>query len=387
MATLAPLRPSVPRALLRIGRPASVSPVALVLVVLALAGVAWAFLGPTPSAPASPPAPALTASATQPAGDIPIIGDPIRDLTIWWSNRLSDASRAGLDNLRGGYLTPIDPLADAAIKTLYGKILLITIPLLTLGGMILGYLIMTARTSGETAYSARAVTPRFVVGATLSVLGIYLVSVFAQFVAATDLAMIGVAIPGNAVGGPDAWPASGGVFQVLQNASFDPRIAEGPNNWNDGAWLIEATPAWPRRRLTRKAVGSGAARRTARAMPATPATTHARSAMPQTRLAGPGPMAALRVWTRPRPAAASSPRKTTKAWAARPSPPGELPDTLPRTNADPSRTRPPANTAIMAAAPASWTIPIARRRSAWRPTTASHGRRLPSRSGRPPSRP
>ncbi len=237
MATLAPLRPSVPRILLRTGRPASVSPLALLLVVLALAGVAWALLGPTPSAPASPPAPPATTTTTPAAGDIPIIGDPIRDLTIWWSNRLTDASRAGLDNLRGGYLTPIDPLADEAIKTLYGKILLITIPLLTLGGMILGYLIMTARTTGETAYSARAVTPRFVVGATLSVLGIFLVSVFAQFVAATDLAMIGVAIPDNAVGGPDAWPASGGVFAVLQNASFDPRIAEGPNNWNDGAWL------------------------------------------------------------------------------------------------------------------------------------------------------
>ena len=211
-----------------IGRPASVSPIALVLVVLALAGVAWALLGPAPAAPTSSPAPPLTTSAAQPAGDIPIIGDPIRDLTIWWSNRLSDASRAGLDNLRGGYLTPIDPLADEAIKTLYGKILLITIPLLTLGGMILGYLIMTARTTGETAYSARAVTPRFVVGATLSVLGIFLVSVFAQFIAATDLAMIGVAIPGNAVGGPDAWPASGGVFQVLQNASLRPAHPRGP---------------------------------------------------------------------------------------------------------------------------------------------------------------
>ena len=128
-------------------------------------------------------------------------------------------------------------MADDVVKTLYGKILTITIPLLTLGGMVLGYLIMTSRTTGETAYSARAVTPRFVVGATLSVLGIFLVSVFAQFIIATDLAMIGVAIPGNAVGGPDAWPAAGGVFQVLQNVSFDPRIPEGPNNWNDGAWL------------------------------------------------------------------------------------------------------------------------------------------------------
>ena len=128
-------------------------------------------------------------------------------------------------------------MADDVVKNLYGKILLITIPLLTLGGMILGYLIMTSRTTGESAYTARAVTPRFVVGATLSVLGIFLVSVFAQFVIATDLAMVGVSIPGNAVGGSDAWPASGGVFQVLQNASFDPRITEGPNNWNDGAWL------------------------------------------------------------------------------------------------------------------------------------------------------
>jgi hypothetical protein len=187
-----------------------------------------------PEIPATVPE---TEAADLPVGDLPIIGDPIRDLTIWWSNRLSDANRAGLDSLRGRTLTPIDPMADDVIKTLYGKILLITIPLLTLGGMILGYLIMTSRTTGESAYTARAVTPRFVVGATLSVLGIFLASVFAQFVIATDIAMVAVAIPDNAVGGSDAWPASGGVFQVLQNASFDPRVSEGPNNWNDGAWL------------------------------------------------------------------------------------------------------------------------------------------------------
>jgi len=224
--------------LLRLARPAAVSPVALVLVVLALGGAGWALLGPSAVAPATPAPPTLTAPLDgPPRGDIPIIGDPIRDLTIWWSNRLSDASRAGLDSLRGRYLTPIDPMADEVIKTLYGKILVITIPLLTLGGMILGYLIMTARTTGETAYSARAVTPRFVTGATLSVLGIFLVSVFAQFVTATDAAMIGVSIPGDAVGDPTGWPASGGVFEVLQKVSFDPRIPEGPNNWNDGAWL------------------------------------------------------------------------------------------------------------------------------------------------------
>ena len=51
---------------------------------------------------------------------------------------------------------------------------------------------------------------------------------------ATDLAMVGVSIPGYAVGGSDARPAAGGVFEVLQKASFDPRITEGPNNCNDG---------------------------------------------------------------------------------------------------------------------------------------------------------
>jgi hypothetical protein len=239
MASLA-LLPSIAfqSRLLRLARPAAMSPVALLLVVLALGGAGLALLGPSSAAPATTPLAPLTPSqGGLPRGDIPIIGDPIRDLTIWWSNRLSDASRAGLDSLRGRYLTPIDPMADEVIKTLYGKILVITIPLLTLGGMILGYLIMTARTTGETAYSARAVTPRFVTGATLSVLGIFLVSVFAQFVTATDMAMIGVSIPGDAVGDPTGWPASGGVFEVLQKVSFDPRIPEGPNNWNDGAWL------------------------------------------------------------------------------------------------------------------------------------------------------
>jgi hypothetical protein len=187
--------------------------------------------------PATPATVIGTEAAAVPAGDLPIIGDPIRDLTIWWSNRLTDANRAGLDSLRGQALTPIDPMADDVVKELYGKILLVTIPLLTLGGMVLGYLIMTSRTTGESAYAARAVTPRFVVGATLSILGIFLVSVFAQFVIATDLAMVGVAVPAGAVGEPDAWPAAGGVFQVLQSASFDPRITEGPNNWNTGAWL------------------------------------------------------------------------------------------------------------------------------------------------------
>ena len=114
---------------------------------------------------------------------------------------------------------------------------LITIPLLTFGGLILGYLIMVSRTSGESAYAARSVAPRFVVGATLAILGIFLVSVIAQFVAALDAAMVGVALPASAVGGPAGWPSTGGVFAVLQQGGFDPRVAQGPDNWNSGAWL------------------------------------------------------------------------------------------------------------------------------------------------------
>ena len=238
METIAPRRPLFPERLLRLTKAAPVAPFALLLVAMALGGLGLNVLGRSSSMPATPATAIETEAADVPAGELPIIGDPIRDLTIWWSNRLSDANRASLNSLAGRQMTPIDPMADDVVKNLYGKILLVTIPLLTLGGMILGYLIMTSRTTGESAYTARAVTPRFVVGATLSVLGIFLVSVFVQFVIATDLAMLGVSItPEGAVGGPDTWPASGGVFQVLQNAGFDPRITEGPNNWNTGAWL------------------------------------------------------------------------------------------------------------------------------------------------------
>ena len=211
---------------------------AFVLVALAFAGLGLAVVGRTPTAAESiaPPVPETEATPSA-RGELPIIGDPIRDLTVWYSNRVSDATRAGLDNLKGRFLSPLDPLSDPATTDLYGKMLIIAIPLLTFGGLALGYLIMVSRTTGESAYTVRSVTPRFVVGATLSILGIFLVSVLAQFVTATDVALVGVSLPGDAVGGPDAWPASGGVFLVLQNGGFDPRVAEGPNNWNDGAWL------------------------------------------------------------------------------------------------------------------------------------------------------
>ena len=214
---------------------AALVPLALGLIGLALwlashlANPATAAQAPTPAAPS------LTSTSGQ--GDIPFIGDPIHDLTVWYSNMVSDACRADLDNLKGHFLTPLDPMTDSTVTDLYGRMLVLTIPLITLGGLILGYLIMVSRTTGESTYTVRAVTPRFIVGATLSVLGIFLVSTLAQFVAATDLAMVQVSIPGNAVGGPDAWPASGGVFQVLQNGGFDSHVNQGPGNWNTGAWL------------------------------------------------------------------------------------------------------------------------------------------------------
>jgi len=108
---------------------------------------------------------------------------------------------------------------------------LITIPLITLGGMILPISSWSAGPRAVDLQPSAPSTPRFVVGATLSVLGIFLVSVLAQFVAATDLAMVQVSIPGNAVkADPDAWPAAGGVFQVLQNAGFDSNVNQGPAN-------------------------------------------------------------------------------------------------------------------------------------------------------------
>lgn len=239
MASIAGLRPPIHEALRRLASPAPVAPAAVLLLAMAIGGLGLTVLGRSPSASEeTPPAAVIeTGAADEPIGELPIIGDPIRDLTIWWSNRLSDANKASLSSLQGRLLTPIDPLADDTVKNLYGKILLVTIPLLTLGGIVLGYLIMVSRTSGESAYTARAVTPRFVVGATLSVLGIFLASVFAQFVIAADGAMVGVAIGSNALGGSDAWPAGGGVFGVLQNGGFDPRVPEGPGNWNSGAWL------------------------------------------------------------------------------------------------------------------------------------------------------
>src|SRR5579859_3677013 len=164
MATSARLRLPLPAVLTRATAPAPLAPAALLLLAMAFGGLGLTVLGRPPSAPAAPPPASVreTEAADQPIGDIPFVGDPIGDLTLWWSARLSDANDAALGSLRGSFLTPIDPVGDPLVTTLYGKILLVTIPLLTLGGLVLGYLIMTSRTSGESAYTARAVTPRFV---------------------------------------------------------------------------------------------------------------------------------------------------------------------------------------------------------------------------------
>ena len=210
----------------------------LVLTMVALLGLGVAAIRWMAPAPAMTPAPVSETTVAEPAiGDIPILGDPVRDLTVWFSDRIRDANRSALDNLRGQLLTPVDPLADEVTRTLYGPMVLITIPLLTFGGLILGYLIMLSRTSGESSYAARSVTPRFVVAATLSILGIFLVSVFSQFTSALDAAMVAVALPSDAVGSPGGWPSAGGVFTVLQQGGFDPRVAQGPDNWNSGSWL------------------------------------------------------------------------------------------------------------------------------------------------------
>ena len=214
---------------------------ALVLLALTVVGLLLAAverpteaLAPTTAAA---PTPALT---TLGVGAIPVLGDPVRDLTVWYSDRVADANRAALRNLQGQLLTPIDPLTDAVTRTLYGPMVLITLPLLTFGGLVLGFLVMTSRTSGENAYAVRSITPRFVVATMLAILGIFLASVLAQFTSALDGAMIGVSLPAGSVGNPTTWPSAGGVFAVLAHGGFDPSVGQGPDNWNDGAWQPRA---------------------------------------------------------------------------------------------------------------------------------------------------
>lgn len=82
-ALAARLRAALPVSPPRCGAAAHVAPTALLGVVLALGGLGLSVMGRTPSAPARP-TPALIESeaAHLPAsGQLPIIGDPIADLT------------------------------------------------------------------------------------------------------------------------------------------------------------------------------------------------------------------------------------------------------------------------------------------------------------------
>ena len=115
MATLARPRP-IPEKILRLTAPARVAPLAILLLAMAFGGLGLNVLGRSSSMPAAPATVPETEAADFPHGDLPIIGDPIRDLTIWWSNRLTDANRAGLESLRGRFLTPIDPLAFSDLR-------------------------------------------------------------------------------------------------------------------------------------------------------------------------------------------------------------------------------------------------------------------------------
>src|SRR5438093_261832 len=83
---------------------------AILLLARARGGLGLNVLGRSSSMPAAPATVIETEAADVPAGDLPIIGDPIRDLTIWWSNRLSDSNRASLNSLAGRQMTPIDPM-------------------------------------------------------------------------------------------------------------------------------------------------------------------------------------------------------------------------------------------------------------------------------------
>lgn len=220
---------------------ARVDVLALALVGVAVTGALVALVGhviPVPTAPSAasdvPEAPSTLGTGV---GELPILGDPIRDLTMWFSARLSDANRAGVESLAGRFLTPLDPLDDRVTRDLYGSVLMLVVPLLVVGGIVLGYLMMSARTTGEGAYAVRSVTPRFVVGAALAILGIFLVSVLATFVATTDTALVEASVTGAAVGDASQWPAAGGPFLVLQRAGYDPNLGEGPGLWNTGAWL------------------------------------------------------------------------------------------------------------------------------------------------------
>ena len=103
MATISRIRPHLPESFIAAAAPAPIAPAALLLVAMAAGGLGLTVLGRPPTAPEAPPPATVTETeaADLPRGDLPIIGDPIRDLTIWWSNRLTDASRLRILDVKG----------------------------------------------------------------------------------------------------------------------------------------------------------------------------------------------------------------------------------------------------------------------------------------------
>ena len=214
--------------------------VAVVLVVLAFVGLALAAAHAiTPTSPTPKPAEAtVTAQDIGDFGPIPL-PDPMHDLTMWYSDRVHDGNSSAVDGMKGTFLTPVDPLNDKAVTSLYGKMVIVALPILILLAIAVGVMIMTARSSGQGAYSARAMAERYIVGALLMGLGVFMISLASQLVTAVDQGMVEMGLPSGSVGGPDAWPTGGGVFHILQLARFDSHVTQGgPGNaWNTGAWL------------------------------------------------------------------------------------------------------------------------------------------------------
>lgn len=234
--------------------------VAKVLVGLAFVGLALATVHaimPPPAKPTVATGTTATGTTTTPTTAQPVTGsgplgvipdlNPMDGVTSWFSNVVSDGNTSAIDGLKGTFLTPVDPLKDKAIGSLYGMMVVVAIPMLILLAAVIGVMVMTSRSSGEGAYSTRALLERYIVGAVLMGLGIFLVSLASNFLSALNQGIVAAGLPSGSIGSPDTWPASGGVFHVLQVGHFDPSIAQGCANstpceqsvaYNTGAWLV-----------------------------------------------------------------------------------------------------------------------------------------------------
>src|ERR1035437_3824688 len=189
-------------------------------------------------------------TTTTPDIGLPFVGDlnPMDAITSWYSDRVKDGNKSAIDGLKGTFLAPVDPLTDKGIGKLYGLMVLVALPMLVLLATVVGVMVMTSRSSGEGAYSTRELVERYIVGAVLMGLGIFLVSLASNFLSALNQGIVAAGLPPGSLGSFDTWPAHGGVFQVLQSAHFDPSQMQGCTSgvkcddpavaWNTGAWLV-----------------------------------------------------------------------------------------------------------------------------------------------------